>query len=189
MTAVTVTAEIPAVTGADRHRGDASRQRPAPRRAAPYALRLTVWLLLFVLVVALAGAAVEHYHPTWLDSLRHHASPAPPRASAAPALRTLATSSSGASYAVPARTYTLVVTTSGYPCYVTIASPAGSRSYLFAETVLPSASPKSFAVTGSSSLVVGAKTARVAVEIGGRTVGTISAPVVGDTYSFEPTRT
>lgn len=197
----TITAEIPAVAG-HRRRGGGPRKamRSGPRRSAPYVLRLTVWLLFFVLLLALGGAAVEHYHPTWLESLRYHPPGAPTgnvsvtapgtssstSSTASPsAFSKLTSSAHGSSYALSSATYSLVLTITA-PCYVVIASPAGSSHDAFAQTVQPSASPKSFAVSGSTSLVIAARATSIAVEIGGKTVGTISAPLVGSIYSFLP---
>ena len=72
--ATVVTAEIPVTTpltsptGA-RHAGDdALYERLQP---APAALRVAVWLLFFVFLIALIALAVEHYHPDWLSFLRN----------------------------------------------------------------------------------------------------------------------
>ena len=198
----TITAELPVVTSAGLVRPE--RGPRARRRSAPYLVRLVVWLLVFVLVCMLAGAAVEHYHPSWLDFLQNHASAvvaadaAPSRAPAkggtaprsthvpASGFRLLDEGARGASYVVPARSYSIVVTTS-HPCWTQVAEPAGSATLAYAETVQPTASPKAFAVTGSASVVVDAAAESVAVEIRGVTVGTIHLPRLGYTYSFSPT--
>lgn len=204
---VTVTAEIPVVAGLVGRRGGAAA-RPSrehdysgPRRPAPYLVRLAVWLLLFVLLLMLGGVAVEHYHPTWLDTLRNHAVPGAPaqgttRAAvpasstpgAASGFRELSHTPQGATYAVPATSYSIVLTTTA-PCWTEISTPAGSKRYLFAETVEPSASPKSFAVSGSSTVVLAHRTTSIGVEIHSRTVGTIDMPAVGYSYSFVPRAT
>ncbi|MHB1599068.1 MAG: hypothetical protein ACYCXY_09295 [Acidimicrobiales bacterium] len=197
----TITAELPVVTAAGLVRPE--RGPRARRRSAPYLVRLVVWLLVFVLVCMLAGAAVEHYHPSWLDFLRNHASPVvaagpararasvaggtAPRSTHAPAsgFRLLDEGARGASYEVPAHSYSIVVTTS-HPCWTQVAEPAGSATLAYAETVQPSASPKAFGVTGSASVVVDAAAESVAVEIRGVTVGTIHLPRLGYAYSFSP---
>lgn len=200
----TVTAELPVVAG----RGLVRPERVArPRRhPAPYLVRLVVWLLVFVLACMLAGAGVEHYHPRWFDFLRNRvtstgaagaASSTPGGATsttgAAPSrqrsrFRLLSHDAHGADYAVPARSYAVVVTT-GHPCWTQIAEPAGSASLAYAETVLPSSSPKSFTVTGSASVIVDAAATSIAVEIRGATVGTIHAPRLGYSYTFSPAGT
>jgi len=208
--AATVTAEIPVVAGD----GQGRRRRPqrgtdewyaTRRRPAPYVVRLTVWLLFFVLVLVLAGRGVEHYHPAWLDFLRNTTGAHPPSrgSSAAGAstattgaprptgtvpsgFRLVSSSAHGATYSVPSRAYSVVVTTTA-PSWTAIAVPAGSSTYRYAETVAPGASPKSFAVVGSSTVVVDHTVTSIGVKIGGTTVGTITAPKVGYPYSFRPT--
>jgi hypothetical protein len=74
--ATAVTAEIPVTPSTS-----APRQGPrfANDRAretvdllpAPVGLRLVVWILFFVFLVALVALAVEHYHPDWLSFLRN----------------------------------------------------------------------------------------------------------------------
>jgi len=207
--AATVTAEIPVVQTTER----GGRARPvrgtdewyATRaRPAPYVVRLAVWLLSFVLVLLLAGRAVEHYHPAWLDFLRNTTpagattslapsarrhSPGAPlrRVTATPAgFRLVSSSATGTTYAVPSQAYSVVVTTSAR-CWTQIAAPAGSTAYRYAQTVAPSESPKAFALTGSSTVVVDHTVTSIRVEIGGTSVGTITSPKVGYPYSFRPT--
>ncbi|MDA8292367.1 MAG: hypothetical protein M0Z33_11925 [Actinomycetota bacterium] len=201
----TITAEIPVVSGG-RHRRPArgsDEWYASRRRSAPYAVRLVVWLLFFVLLVALAGRAVEHYHPAWLDFLRnttrtssgtastggekgHRTASRPSSSTLAPTgFRLLSSGAHGATYSVPSPRYSVVVTTST-PSWTEVATPAGSTTYRYAETVLPGASPKAFAVTGSSTVVLAHTVTSIGVEIGGRTVGTISTPRVGYPYSFRP---
>lgn len=201
----TVTAEIPVVTAPGSPRSGPKVRRGSDewyetrRRPAPYALRLLVWLLFFVLLLALAGRAVEHYHPTWLDFLRNSAAPSaaktPARSHATgtttpqTGFHEISHTSTSATYSVPSKSYSIVLTTAaGHPCWTTINVPAGSKNELYAETVLPSASPKAFAVTGSASLEISASATSLAVETGGTIVGTIKAPKLGPpfSYSFVP---
>jgi hypothetical protein len=171
------------------------------RRPAPYPVRLVVWLLCFVLVLVLAGRAVEHYHPSWLDFARNSAQPSaasttqgtsgkPATSSTHPSTGFQETSHSttGASYSVPASSYTIVLTTSkSYPCWIVINTPAGSSHSQYAQTVAPSQSPQSFAVSGSSKVTISATAASISVETGGKPVGTITAPKLGPyTYTFVP---
>jgi hypothetical protein len=198
----TITAELPVVAG----RGLVRPERTARprRRPAPYLLRLIVWLLVFVLVCMLAAAGVEHYHPRWFDFLRNRVSTATgsgiaagttsarPGASTSPSgssgpssFRLVRTGAHGADYVVPAQSYAIVVTTD-HPCWTQIAEPAGSTTFRYAQTVLASSSPKSFPVTGSSSVTVDAAATSIAVEIHGATVGTIHGPRLGYSYTFSP---
>ncbi|MCU1494528.1 MAG: hypothetical protein JWO62_2292 [Acidimicrobiaceae bacterium] len=205
----TITAEMPIVRPPQgRHpRPPAGRRTEeryeSRRRPAPYAVRLTVWLLFFVLVLMLAGRAVEHYHPTWLDFLRNSAttSSAPagqggaPSTTSAPVttrqasgFRETSHTSTGATYAVPSRSYSIVVVTA-HPCWTAINVPAGSKTLQYGQTVQPSASPKAFPVTGSSTITVSATATSIAVETGGTTIGTIKAPQLNYGYTFVPAGT
>lgn len=198
------TAEIPVVVDRRRRPPRGSDEwHERRRRPAPYALRLVVWLLFFVLLLVAAGRAVEQYRPAWLDFLRnvsparsaaapersrpaaHPATTGAPASTAPSGFHLVSTGAKGTTYTVPSSTYRLVVTTSE-PSWTQIATPAGSTTYRYAETVVPSASPKAFAVTGSSTIVVDHTVASIGVEIGTRTVGTITAPRVGYPYSFQP---
>jgi len=75
--ATVVTAEIPVVAPPARNArsrvGTPAYERPAdPVEVvpAPVALRLAVWVLFFVFLVALIALAVDHFHPDWLSFLR-----------------------------------------------------------------------------------------------------------------------
>jgi hypothetical protein len=74
--ATAVTAEIPVTTpvSAARQGPRFAQDRdyePADLLPAPVGLRLLVWILFFVFLVALVALAVEHYHPDWLSFLRN----------------------------------------------------------------------------------------------------------------------
>ena len=70
-----VTAEIPAVPTNVRaaRRGEPIGYAPLAAEVvpAPVALRLIVWVLFFIFLVALIALAVEHYHPDWFSFLRN----------------------------------------------------------------------------------------------------------------------
>jgi hypothetical protein len=202
--AMTVTAEIPAVMVSSGRR--AAHEEPGwykeRRRPAPWGVRALIWLLFFVLLLALAGLAVEHYHPTWLNFMRHTNSQAavvqattsttnaPTTSSSAPTttvpvttFRELSRTASAITYAVPASAYTIVVTTV-HPCWTTVNVPAGSKKLVYAETIQPSTSPASFAVQGSSSIAFSAQAAAVAIEIHGHVIGRIATPVEFPVYYY-----
>ena len=170
------------------------------RLPAPFGVRLAVWLLFFVLLVGLAGLAVQRYHPGWLSFLRHTgaAAPAvsgttgPTTATGAVAgskggFRLESTTSAGLNYAVPAPSYSIVITFS-HPCWTTVASPAGSSSYLVEQTLTASDSPKVVPVQGSATVNLGAAATSIAVVSGNRTLGTVKAPRTGTNYNFLPAR-
>ncbi|MCU1488914.1 MAG: hypothetical protein JWM85_319 [Acidimicrobiaceae bacterium] len=209
-----VTAEIPIVTGknaAARPVGnaygvllpDGTVWYPGSRKRlpAPFALRLTVWLLFLVLLIGLGGLAVERVHPTWLDFARRTASPAAVAAGTSPPATTGRTAGQGgsatagfhlvksasttATYATGAGTYDLVLTFS-HPVWTVVASPAGSQHFLVEQTLQPSASPKQVVVNGTASVQLSAATDSIQVQSAGKTLGTVSAPRVGTTYTFEP---
>ena len=71
-----ITAEIPAVPVAPAYGvllPDGSIWYPGSKRKlpAPTLLRVTVWTLAFLVAIGGAGLIVEHYHPSWMDPLRH----------------------------------------------------------------------------------------------------------------------
>ena len=71
-----ITAEIPAVPVAPAYGvllPDGSIWYPGSKRKlpAPTPLRVTVWTLAFLVAIGGAGLIVEHYHPSWMDPLRH----------------------------------------------------------------------------------------------------------------------
>ena len=76
-----ITAEIPAVDVRPRpsptHSAADPRRRSGPTsriESAPMGLRLSVWILVFLVLLALLGLAVVHFHPTWLSFLRNDSS-------------------------------------------------------------------------------------------------------------------
>lgn len=169
----------------------------AKREPAPFALRLLVWLLLFVLVLGGVGLAVEHYHPSWLAFARNGSSGAVvvPGGSTANTgsggsaaqggFHLASNSATGATYATGAQDYSLVITFD-HPVWTVIASPAGSKNFLVQQTLEPNASPKQVIVHGSASVQLSAATKEIAVVVGHKTVGTVADPAVTKTYVFRP---
>ena len=174
------------------------------RLPAPFALRLFVWLLFFLLLLGAAGLAVEHVHPSWLKVLRNdHSAPVVAPNSGGQATRTgsggttggtgtttagfhlISNSSSGATYATGLTSYALVIHFSR-PVWTVVASPAGSKNFLVEQTLQPGASPKQVLVNGSASVQLSAATSEIAVVAKGKTIGTVADPAVGDTYVFRP---
>lgn len=189
--------------------GDGSVWYPgsSKRLPAPFALRLVVWLLFAVLLVGLGGLAVEHYHPTWLDFARKTAPSSPVTGSSGPTSSSAAggqgargqgtspqaaggfhqvsQSSSNTVYDTGTSTYSVVLTFANRVWSV-VASPAGSHQYLLAQTLQPSASPKSVTVHGSATVILSATASSIAISAGGKTLGTITDPVVNHSYTFKP---
>lgn len=178
------------------------------RLPAPFLVRLGVWLLFFLLLLGLAGLAVERYHPGWLSFLRYTAASGPTidgggsptgtggsagagQGSAATGngtgsgLRLVSSGATSSTYAVPASSYKVVLTLT-HATWVRIASPAGSTHYVVAQTYQGSASPLTVPLQGSSDVYLGAATTSLAVVVNGRTVGAVQAPAVGHDYRFVP---
>lgn len=202
-----ITAEIPLVRqGGQRppvELADGTLWYPgvSKRLPAPFGLRLVVWLLLFVLVVAVAGLEVERVHPSWLAFLRRTGAAASAVApagkgqtagsgggsgTAAPKRLTLVTKGAKTStYAVPAHTYQIVVSCANR-CWTTVASPAGSSHYVLAKTLTPKDSPAAVTVTGTAAVTFAARATSLVVRSGKTTLGTIHAPEVSHAYLFKP---
>lgn len=177
-------------------------EEPERRAPAPMGLQIAVWLLFVVFVLGLVGLAVEHFHPSWIAFLRntspngstraHHHAPVSSGASKLSSsahesvLTEESSSTKGAKYSVPTTSsYTLVITVPNR-CYIDVAAPPNSRSYVFASTINTSESPKSISVNGPSSLELGAQTTSIVVEVGHNSVGEISTPKSGYIYTFLP---
>lgn len=210
-TGTETTAEIPVV------RASGTKSRPpveledgtlwypgvSKRLPAPFGLRLAVWLLFFLLLVGLAGLAVEHYHPDWLSILRktgpgtvatravrnggggQTGTTAATPAAGGGGLQLVRTGSSSTTYAVSARSYSIVIRFD-HACWTRIASPAGSSHYLLQRTLQASESPKTVRVRGSSSVYLGAATKRITIVSAGHTLGVVQTPRVGQNYDFVP---
>jgi hypothetical protein len=152
-------------------------------------LRLAVWILAFVLVLMLVGLAVELVHPDWLAFLRNTSSVSAPAALAPPstAVSTATTTAAktGLVYSVPSNNYTIVIATSE-PCWTVIKAPPSSKSPLFIATIAPSTSPRSFAMSGSSSVELSAQVTSLTIKSGGTAVAVITKPKLFATYLFEP---
>ena len=196
------TAEIPSVEGPSRPESGRGYARPdqrhnRPRREpAAIGVRLVVWFLFFLLLVALVGLAVQHFHPTWISFLRNTGSQsattstAPPTSNLSAPTRLVLQSSnaSGATYEVPTASYSLVLVTAA-PCYVTLHTPANAKIIAIATTITPQMSPKDLPVHGSSSIVIAHSATSISVRNGSKVLGTISSPKVAYTYTFLPAGT
>jgi hypothetical protein len=155
--------------------------------------------LFVAFVLGLVGLAVEHFHSSWINSLRntalngstrthHHRGGSKPHTSSSHtnALTKLSSNTKGATYSVPtASTYTLVIVVPDR-CYIGVASPPNSKHYVFASAIVPSQGPKSIPVSGSSSLELGARTTSITVEVAGKSVGEISPAKSIYIYTFVP---
>lgn len=80
-TSTSITAEIPAVPVGPSYGvllPDGSIWYPGSRKKlpAPLPLRVVVWALAFLVLIAAAGDFIIHSHPSWVDPLRKHVNPA-----------------------------------------------------------------------------------------------------------------
>lgn len=177
------------------------------RLPAPFPIRLIVWLLFLVLLLGLAGLAVERYHPDWIAFLRRTApssSPAP--AGGAPAsggpttgavatgkagtgsgLALASTTGSATTYTVPARSYEVVLRFP-HDDWVRVTSPAGTSHELLASTLPATDSPRTVQVSGSATVFVGAATTSITIVAGGHELGVVRFPQAGRNYDFVPRR-
>lgn len=212
------TAEIPVVSAGGRAGGGTGVRQPVEladgtvwypgvsrRMPAPFPLRLGVWLLFLVLVLGLAGLAVQRYHPDWISFLRrtgpaaargHHAGSGNPATAtaghhgatgAAGRLRVRSTTGSATTYVVPASSFRIVLRFP-HPDWVRVTSPVGSSHDLVSQTLPASASPKTLRVHGSASVFLGAATTSIAIVSGGHRLGVVHSPQVGRNYDFVPHR-
>ncbi len=155
-------------------------------RPAPFVLRAALWLTASVLVLALAGLAVQHYQPQWLTDIHlvHHnhtltaatsgtatgsGATSQSKKSTNPALVSMTTTGTGsANVSVQASNYTVVVA-AWAPCWTVVHSPQ-SFSPIFAAT-LQSGQIKEFNPTdGQLTVSMSASLVTVQVKINGKTV-------------------
>jgi hypothetical protein len=204
-----VTAEIPAVPVAPAYGvllPDGSIWYPGSKRKlpAPTYLRVTVWVLAFLVVLASAALIVEHYHPVWMNPLRHVIT-TPGQNSIPPSGGTTATthpgsnhsssgkfvktfeSGSSVSYSVPATSYALTITAeAGRPCYVVVKSLKTTLD-LFASTIGGGATERVVVPNGSATVEAFAGGASLEVSALGKHLGTIPALEYAFTYTLNPT--
>lgn len=192
------TAEIPVVRAREPLRLEQvrfdvqSHLPPRRRRPAPVGLRVLVGVLAVLVVCAAVGLVAEHYHPNWFKALRANAglasTPAPKasRPKASPAGFRLVSSSAGNStYEVPSSSYSITVTPVS-AAWVTVRSPAKGGPLVFAKTLRVGTPASPIELNKSSSLIVSAQVRTIEIASASKHLGTITSPVVGTTYTFEP---
>lgn len=207
-----ITAEIPAVPV---HRSygvllpDGSVWYPDSKRrlAAPWPVRMMVWILSLVLLLMLAGLAVVEWHPSWLSALRHTVGSAPtvgvgggggatnttaattPGGTTAVSSWSCSSETTASSYngaitcTVPVSAYTITFDTGAGPCSVVVKSLVTSQSLY--EGTQPAGQSHSVVVSGNATLVAFAGGASVKVLSGSTTVGTISPVLYNVLYTFK----
>jgi len=105
--------------------------------------------------------------------------------SSPPAIELVASSATGATYSVPASSYSVLVTTTK-PCFVDIKAPPSDAEFAYAGVVKASAHPSWFPEHGTISVTIEALVSSVGISAGGRSLGTIDHPKLAFTYIFRP---
>jgi hypothetical protein len=196
-----ITAEIPAVPVAPAYGvllPDGSIWYPGSKRKlpAPTLLRVIVWTLAFLVAIGGAGLIVEHYHPSWVDPLRHVVgtpglvNPGTTTETTRPApiskvMRQTSRTTNSVTYSLPGTPYVLAVKTT-QRCYVVVKALA-SRTDLFAATIGAGETQSVLVPSGPSTLEAFAGGASLSVAFQGRQVGTVAVLRFAVTYIFNPT--
>ena len=201
--ATAITAEIPAVPVAPAYGvllPDGSIWYPGSKRKlpAPTFLRVMVWALAFLVAIGGAGLIVEHYHPSWLDPIRHVVGPpgvlaggGSPTSTTQPAtgsqsnkMEVTARGFRSVTYSVPAAPFVLTIKTT-QRCYIQVKSLA-SGSFLFNSTLALGADQQVTVPSGSATLEAYAGGSSLSVSVQGTQVGTVSKLGYAVVYRFNP---
>jgi len=182
---------------------DGSIWYPGSKRKlpAPTFLRVTVWTLAFLVAIAGAGLIVEHYHPSWMDPIRHvvttpgqtgnsrthggGTSTSVPGGSGSNKMRQTSATSSSVTYSLPGAPYQLAIKTT-HRCYVVVKSLASGFD-LFASTISAGATQSVLVPGGAATVEAFAAGSSLAVSFHGHQVGTISELRYAIAYNFNPT--
>lgn len=215
-TSTVVTAEIPAVPAGPQYGvllPDGSIWYPGSRRRlpAPLVLRVVVWALAFLVLIAAAGDFIIRSHPGWVDPLRRIVSPAaassPPvhhttggttagttGAASAVALKETTPAPAGlppktTSYTVTGVSSFQVVVKTTQVTYVQayqLVNGRDSGSPVFLGDIQPG-STQAISASGPLDVQVAAGGATVSVQSGGRQIGTVATPpIVPWDFWFQP---
>jgi hypothetical protein len=199
-----ITAEIPAVPVSPAYGvllPDGSIWYPGSKRKlpAPTFLRVIVWALAFLVAIGGAGLIVEHYHPSWLDPIRHVVGPpgvlagggSGPSSTTQPApghhsnkMQVTAQGFRSVTYSVPAAPFVLTIKTT-QRCYIQVKSLA-SGSLLFNSTLASGADQQVTVPSGSATLEAYAGGSSLSVSVQGTQVGTVSKLGYAVVYRFNP---
>ena len=204
-----VTAEIPAVPAGPDYGvllPDGSIWYPGSKKRlpAPLLLRIVVWALAFLVLIAAAGDFLIHYHPSWVDPLRHVVPASSARSgssshggsshaaggssggggsSSGPSLSAASPQPSGlptytTAYQITGvSNYAAVVKTTG-PTWViayNLVNGSDQGSPLFSGT-MQAGQTQTIKATGPMDLEVAAAGASVSVTSGNRQIGTLATP-------------
>lgn len=198
-----ITAEIPAVPVAPAYGvllPDGSIWYPGSKRKlpAPTFLRVSVWVLAFLVAIGSAGLVVEHYRPSWLDALRlvvgtpgqpvnpGSTSTTHPKSGSKVMTRT-AQSATSVTYSLPGAPYVLAIKTT-QRCYVVVKSLANGAD-LFDSTISAGATQTVLVQNGSATVEAYAGGSSLTVSFQGARIGTIGVLRYAITYNFNPPAT
>ncbi|MGO9196487.1 MAG: hypothetical protein ACLQK4_05095 [Acidimicrobiales bacterium] len=216
-TSTVLTAEIPAVPAGPNYGvllPDGTIWYPGSRKRlpAPLILRVVVWSLAFLVLVAGAGDFIIHTHPAWVKPLRRIV----PVSSGAPPVTTTHHNGGGTSNTTPkvsiSETYpqppglpglTTAYTVTGTSDYVLSVKATGVTwvvAYKLVNGVITGAalfagdvhagSTQAISATGPVDLEVAAAGATVTVLSGGKQIGTVATPPSAPWhFRFEPAAT
>ena len=202
--ATAITAEIPAVPVGPAYGvllPDGSIWYPGSKRKlpAPTILRVIVWVLALLVAIGAAGLVVEHYHPSWLDPIRHVVGPPgiissggngpstttqPSSGHASDKLVRIGTGTNSVTYSVPGAPYTLTIRTT-QRCYVQVKSLA-SGTLLLDNTLGAGATQQVTVPGGSTSVEAFAAGSSLSVSVGGKQVGDVGGLDYAVSYRFIP---
>jgi len=197
-----ITAEIPAVPVAPAYGvllPDGSIWYPGSKRKlpAPTLLRVTVWTLAFLVAFGGAGLIVEHYHPSWMDPLRHVVGTVGPPAvlgsttvTTRPAsgfgeMKQISQTTNSVTYSVPGSPFVLAIKTT-QRCYVVVKS-LRSGTDLFNSTISADVTQSVLVPSGTTTLEAFAGGSSLSVSFQGKPVGTVAVLHFAVTYIFNPT--
>jgi len=199
-----ITAEIPAVPVAPAYGvllPDGSIWYPGSKRKlpAPAFLRVIVWTLAFLVVIGGAGLIVEHYHPSWMDPIRHVVGPPgvlagggngtgsttqPAPGNSSNKMQKTAQGVNSVTYSVPAAPYVLTIKTT-QRCYIQVKSLT-SGTLLYNSTLGAGVKLPVIVPSGSATLEAFAGGSSLSVSVQGTVVGTVSRLGYAVIYRFNP---
>jgi len=201
--ATAITAEIPAVPVAPSYGvllPDGSIWYPGSKRKlpAPAALRITVWVLALLVAITGAGLIVEHYHPSWLDPVRHVVGPPgvlpgntttpttthPGSGQTSDKLVQTGSGPNSVTYSVPAAPYVLEIKTT-QRCYIQVKS-ISTGSYLLDDTLAGGVLQQVTVPTGAATIEAYAGGSSLTVDLDGKQIGDVGTLGYAVVYRFNP---
>jgi hypothetical protein len=204
--ATAITAEIPAVPVAPAYGvllPDGSIWYPGSKRKlpAPSLLRVIVWTLTLLVLLTGAALVVEHFQPSWFNSIRRVVGPPGVLSTGSPGATTTTRPGTGTGsssgkmrqtgqgfnsvvYSLPGAPYVLTIKTT-QRCYVQVRSLANGTS-LFSEVIGAGVTQTVTVRSGSATLEAYAGGSSLSVGVNGTQVGSIAKLLYAVVYKFNP---